>query len=277
MSRCLALASLLCLFGTVGIADDAPKQADQPVSYYEQVRPIFQARCQGCHQPAKSNGDYVMTDFARMVKGGESEEAAIVPGKPDESYLFQLITPTDGQAEMPKGDKPLSQPEIDLIRQWISQNAQDDTPENAKQRYDMDRPPVYTRPPVVTSMDFSPDGKLLAVAGFHEVLIHKADGSGLVARLVGMSERIEDLNFSPDSKRLAVAGGLPERMGELQIWDVRRRKRLDTQRKPVTYDTVYGAALVARWQAGRRRLRRQHRTRLRLDDRRAGVLQRGSR
>ena len=240
MSRRLAIASLLCLFCTVGVADDAAESSDKPVSYYEQVRPIFQAHCQGCHQPAKSNGDYVMTDFARLVEGGESEEAAVVPGKPDESYLFQLIVPTDGEAEMPKGEKPLSKAEIDLVRRWISQGAADDTPENAKQRYDMDRPPVYTHPPVITSLDFSPDGKLLAVAGFHEVLIHRADGSGLVARLVGMSERIEDLNFSPDSKRLAVAAGLPERMGELQVWDV-RRKRLDLS-VPITYDTVYGAS-----------------------------------
>jgi hypothetical protein len=40
---------------------------------------------------------------------------------------------------------------------------------------------VYTRAPVVPSLDYSPDGKLLAVAGYHEVLINKADGSGIVS------------------------------------------------------------------------------------------------
>src|SRR5690606_14480661 len=110
--------------------------------------------------------------------------------------------------------------ELALIRRWIEQGAANDTPENARQRYDMDNPPVYTRPPVVTSLDFSPDGRFLAIAGFHEVLLHKADGSGLVARLVGVSERIESVAFSPDGRRLAVTGGLPERMGEIQIWDL---------------------------------------------------------
>ena len=47
-----------------------------------------------------------------------------------------------------------------------------------------------------------PDGKLLAMTGFHETLLHKADGSGLVARLIGMSERIESVRFSPDGKQL---------------------------------------------------------------------------
>ena len=95
-------------------------------------------------------------------------------------------------------------------------------------------------PPVITSLDFSPCGKLLAVAGYHEVLLHKADGSGLVARLVGVSERIESVSFSPDGKRLAVTGGLPARMGEVQVWDVEKNEL--TLSCPVTHDTVYGAS-----------------------------------
>ncbi|MFP6901940.1 MAG: DUF1549 domain-containing protein, partial [Opitutales bacterium] len=100
--------------------------------------------------------------------------------------------------------------------------------------------PEYTMPPVVTSLDFSPDGQLLAVTGFHEVLIHKADGSGLVARLVGLSERVESVAFSPDGKRLAVAGGQPGRMGEIQIWNL-EKKELQLS-KSVTFDTLYGAS-----------------------------------
>ena len=79
-------------------------EGTRAVSYYKEIRPIFQAHCQGCHQPAKANGEYVMTDFAKLVVGGETGEAAIVPGKPDESYLVDLITPVDGAAEMPKGE-----------------------------------------------------------------------------------------------------------------------------------------------------------------------------
>ena len=77
---------------------------------------------------------------------------------------------------------------------------------------------------MITSIDWSPNGELLAVAGYHEVLLHKADGTGLVARLVGMAERIESVRFSPDGKKLAVAGGRPGRSGEVQIWDVAEKK-----------------------------------------------------
>ena len=47
------------------------------ISYYSQVRPILQTHCNGCHQPAKRGGEYVMTEFAGLLKGGESGEAAV--------------------------------------------------------------------------------------------------------------------------------------------------------------------------------------------------------
>jgi WD40 repeat protein/mono/diheme cytochrome c family protein len=232
----------------MGLADsqvrgDEPKGADPApaaVSYDKQIRPIFQARCQGCHQPAKPGGGYVMTAFDRLLAGGKSKTAAIVPSKPDESYLIDQITPEGGEAEMPRGQKPLTTAEIDIVKQWIAQGALDDTPQNTRARYDMDHPPVYTRPPVITAMDYSPDGKLLAVGGFHEVLLVSGDAGERVARLVGLAERIESVRFSPDGTRLAVTGGRPGRMGEVQVWDVAQRKLLLSV--PVTFDTIYGAS-----------------------------------
>ena len=214
--------------------------SDQAVSFHNQVKPILQAKCQGCHQPAKASGDYEMTDFTRLLRGGESGGASIVPGKPDESHLMEQIVPVDGSAAMPPNGKPLSDVELELISNWIAQGAKDDTPPSTKVNYTRDNPPVYSLPPVVTSLDFSPDGKLLAVAGFNEVLLHKADGSGIADRLVGLSERIESVRFSPDGKRLAVTGGQPGRLGEVQVWDVDKRELLLSH--SVTYDTVYGAS-----------------------------------
>ena len=240
-----ALLALLVLPAAVLAADEPKKdkagaKPSLQVSYDKQVRPIFQARCQGCHQPAKAGGGYVMTSFDRLVKGGESDDVAILPGKPAESHLVEQITPQDGKAEMPQNKPPLSADEIELITRWIAQGATDDTPQNARARYDMDHPPEYTRLPVVPAVAFSPDGLLLAVAGFHEVLLWKSDGSELVGRLVGLSQRIESLAFAPDGKRLAATGGRPARMGEVQVWDVAKRKLALSV--PVTYDTIYGVS-----------------------------------
>jgi WD40 repeat protein len=93
---------------------------------------------------------------------------------------------------------------------------------------------------VLKSVEYSPSGDLIAVSGYHEVLLHKADGSGLAGRLVGQSERIESARFSPDGKLLAISGGSPGRFGELQIWDVEKRQmKLSLM---LGYDTCYGAS-----------------------------------
>ena len=218
----------------------AEENKAKKVSFYKEIRPIFQASCHGCHQPAKANGEYVMTTFKELLKGGDSEEIAIVPTKPDESHLITLITPIDGEAEMPQKEDPLQKEQIELITRWVAEGALDDTPTNAKQLYNMDNPPVYSLPPVISSIDYSPDGLLIAVAGYHEVLLHNADGSGLADRLVGLSERVQKVKFSHDGKLLAVAGGLPARSGEIQIWNVNNRTL--AMSIPVGYDTLYGVS-----------------------------------
>jgi len=243
MKNCLLTAALV--LSAVSAFAQAPKKDEgidpsKPVSFYKHIRPIFQAQCNGCHQPAKKKGDYIMTEFAALLKGGE-EAVAVVPGKAAESNLLKLIKPdAHGKAEMPQKADALHATQIALIERWISEGAKDDTPASAKAQYDMAHPPVYVTAPAVTSVEYSPDGAMIAVAGYHEVLVHKADGSSLVARLVGLAERIQKLAWSPDGKKIAVTGGSPARMGEIQIWDV-AAKKLELS-KSLTFDTIYGAS-----------------------------------
>jgi WD40 repeat protein/mono/diheme cytochrome c family protein len=236
---------LPALFLAAAVHAAPPKKEEgidpnQPVSFYKHIRPIFQAQCNGCHQPARNKGDYIMTDFVALLKGGE-EGHAVIPGKAAESNLLKLIKPDEkGKAEMPQKADPLHESQVALIERWINEGAKDDTPASAKAHYDMAHPPVYVKAPAVTSLEYSPDGSMIAVAGYHEVLIHKADGSGIVVRLVGLAERIQKLAWSPDGKKIALTGGSPARMGEIQIWDV-AAKKLELS-KSLTFDTLYGAS-----------------------------------
>lgn len=220
-----------------GLADaDEPVE---PVSFHRDVQPIFARHCLGCHQEAKPQGEYVMTRFDRLLAGGESGEAAIVPGDPEASYLIGQIVPVEGVAEMPKKAPPLADDEIALIRRWIAEGAHDDSPA-APLAFTRDNPPVYTRAPAITSIDATPAGNLLAVAGFHEVILINAEKGAPVGRLVGMSERIESVRFSPDGSRLAAAGGEPGRSGEIQIWNVASQE-LEVS-ESFTFDTLRGVS-----------------------------------
>ena len=232
---------LLVFIGCLSPFITAPIAAAEPsagprVSYFRDVLPIFRAHCQGCHQPGKASGEYQMTEFDSLLRGGESGAAAVVPGKPETSALLEKIRPTNGVSEMPKDKPPLSAEEINNIERWILQGAEDDSPQGA--HVDAAHPPVYQAAPCIPSLDYSPNGELLAVAAWHEVLLLDAASGEIQARLVGNSERIESIRFSPDGSRLAACGGNPAEFGEVQIWNVsERRQELSL---PAGHNTVYG-------------------------------------
>jgi WD40 repeat protein len=138
---------------------------------------------------------------------------------------------------MPLGSPPLAKADIELIREWVEAGARDDSPKESVSN----EPAVYHQPPVITALRFSPDGKLLAVSGNREILLHDAAGNGLLKRLPGKAERILSLNFSSDGSMLVAGGGTPARFGELQFWD----PRAGTLRKSILVcgDTVFGASL----------------------------------
>jgi WD40 repeat protein/mono/diheme cytochrome c family protein len=242
--RLLTLAGIALVLIQWTAAQDATKNDPIPdtISYYKDVRPIVLQHCQGCHQPALAKGGYVMTGYADLFKKTDNDLSGIVPGKLAESEVYQQIIQQKGEKPaMPRGKDPLSGREVAIIKKWIEQGAKDDTPASAKLvAVDADHPPVYEQPPVINGLAFNKEGGILAVTGYHEVLLRKADGTALVARLIGASERLQSLAFSPDGKWLAVTGGNPGRFGEVQIWNVEKKKlKLSV---PITFDTVYGAS-----------------------------------
>jgi len=219
--------------GNVVCADDA-----QPVSYYRQVRPILQRHCSGCHQPSKAGGNLLLIGHAELLKGGESGPG-FVAGKPADSPLVSYIS--GEKPQMPLNGEPLKPEQVERITQWIAQGAVDDTPASARDDITPANPPVYQAPPVITSLAYSPDSQQLAVTGYHEILIHKADGSGLLHRLVGRAPSITSVRYAPNGQFLAATGGAPSLFGELQIWDPAKAELL--RAATISFDTLFGVSI----------------------------------
>jgi WD40 repeat protein len=270
---------LLCLTSSLlSFVSVSRISAEAPVSYHRQIRPILQRRCQGCHQPARPRGGLVLTRFDHLAAGGDGG-APWVAGRPEDSRLLKHLRGAEGFARMPEGEPPLPAGQVELFAAWVRQGARDDTPAALRRTLAADGPPAYDRPVAVTALAYSPDGSTLAVAGYREVLLHRADGAvppgglpalaaaavgtgraplfalacaaaadgtrpgrGLAGRLVGLSERIESLVFSPNGEVLLVAGGSAGRFGEVQLWDWKKR----SLRRSVlpSHDTVYGASFA---------------------------------
>ena len=212
-----------------------PLLAAEEPSYTRDVRPILDKSCTSCHQPASKQSDLDLTTYAGFRAGGR-RGPAFAAGSPEQSLVIQFITAAVTPA-MPFGQAPLAANEIATISAWIKAGAKDDSPSDSASR----EAAVYHQPPVITALRFSPDGQMLAVSGNREVLLHRADGSGLLKRLPGNADRILSIAFSADGSLMIAGGGTPARFGEIQFWDPREGRLL--RAAEATSDTVFGASL----------------------------------
>lgn len=90
--------------------------------FVKDVRPIFEAKCYDCHSGDEQESGLRLDIKAAALKGGDNLGRDIVPGKPQDSPLIELITTTDASIRMPPSD-PLSAAEIDILTRWIEQGA----------------------------------------------------------------------------------------------------------------------------------------------------------
>lgn len=117
-----------------GGGDDQP--TDGVVSFSSQIQPIFDARCTVCHAPGRSadlqgiphdlRAGSAYDDLVNQPSVQRGDLTLVVPGDPDSSLLFLVVStesPPVG-SPMPLGGPSLSENQIELIRQWIVQGAE---------------------------------------------------------------------------------------------------------------------------------------------------------
>jgi hypothetical protein len=91
------------------------------VCFKQSILPIFLSSCVstvGCHNATSRAEGYVLTDYASIT----SRSGSIVPGNPDNSKLYNVITRNSDDNQMPPTG-PLTSAQIAMIRKWITQGA----------------------------------------------------------------------------------------------------------------------------------------------------------
>jgi len=141
MIRLFAFLSILCLLSVLAACSDMgdkptdpgdpgpPDPPDPTVSYADDIQPIFNNSCVGCHgvggnagldlRPEVSHGNLV------NVPSTESALSLIEPEDPDNSWLYLKITGQQNVGtEMPPGSG-LDSTAAALIHSWITEGALD--------------------------------------------------------------------------------------------------------------------------------------------------------
>ena len=93
------------------------------INFNRDIRPIFNRSCTGCHGGVKKAGGLSLITKAEAY-GKTEHGVGIVPGKPEESMLYKLITHPDPAKRMPFEKEPLSKQQVALIKKWIEDGAQ---------------------------------------------------------------------------------------------------------------------------------------------------------
>ncbi len=105
--------------------------AQQPIDEHAEARhftlkvlPLLKEKCLGCHGNDADDikGDYDVRTRDSLIKGGESEEPAIVPGKPDESPFYMAVM-WDGMEMPPKENDRLTEEQTEWVKRWIAVGA----------------------------------------------------------------------------------------------------------------------------------------------------------
>jgi len=185
------------------------------ISFESEILPLFEAQCITCHRAPyidektgrtrKPKGGFVIESLEHFKAGGDSGPV-LVPGKPNESLLYELISRPRGDAEImpPAKEGRLSTQQIALIKKWIEEGARFG---RWVGRTDL-KPPSNSRPPPI---------KLDQAAAFYAGLLGQGH-EGASAAAMG-SAQLPGVIISPVAENNAL----------LRVTVVQGRKAFDAQ------------------------------------------------
>lgn len=122
--RSMVVAVAVLLLAAPASSQERSPQTDAERLFTLKVLPLLKVKCFGCHgqDPDDLRGDYDLMSREAMIRGGESGEAAVVPGHPEKSSLYQAIL-WEGYEMPPKENDRLTPEQTEYFRRWIAAGA----------------------------------------------------------------------------------------------------------------------------------------------------------
>ncbi|MCA9195758.1 MAG: DUF1549 domain-containing protein, partial [Planctomycetales bacterium] len=118
---------LILLATTVTSADEPTNYDTSEILFARRIAPLLREKCVGCHgqDPEKIEGGIDLRSIESSMRGGDSREPGIVPGRADESsiYLAVLRGEETYSAMPPKESEALNAKQLDWLRRWIETGA----------------------------------------------------------------------------------------------------------------------------------------------------------
>lgn len=208
---------------------------------YETIANVLKEYCAGCHSGAEPEGDFSLSSYQALTNRVE-DGRVIVPGKPAESKLFQLVTGTSEPAMPPEDEPQPSNEEITQLKNWILQGAEGPT----------------TSAPIIASPSLKPAktqfvgsacnvGKdTIAIGKLSRVELRNVDTNELIWE-IATAGKVNSIRTQ--GELLVVSSGIAGIHGEVLLVDSRDGKLV--QQLVGHTDIVYCASLSAdrRWVA----------------------------
>jgi hypothetical protein len=117
--KLLFVAAVLILVAIIAFFVTPKRKID----FNAQVKPIFNKKCISCHGGVRQKADFSLLFRSEALAATKSGKPAIIPGDPGASELIKRITTSDPDERMPYKHDPLSEKEIEILRQWVKEGA----------------------------------------------------------------------------------------------------------------------------------------------------------
>lgn len=224
----------------LGVSLDNQSTAAETVSYSEDVLPILNQFCVGCHTKDDPEGGYVMETYSDQVRGGV-HGVAITPGSASSSRLLLMLQGKLAPTMPPNGEPRPSSEQIETLVTWVEQGAlgPEGPPQLKRMLKTPNVQPLQDLKLPVTAVAATTDHAITASATYGRITINKGEGDDLL--ITDELNKINSLAFSQDGKKLLVASGRTGAFGTATVYSVDTGERLIelTGHRDVLFDAIF--------------------------------------